>query len=176
MADSFIGEIRVFGFNFAPRNWAFCNGQLLAITQNTALFSILGTSYGGDGRTTFALPNFQGRSGLQFGSGPGLSSYVLGEESGTPTTTLLSSQIPAHRHAIATREGQTATQNLHAPTSAAFLGISTPAALYAAATPQMAMDVRAIGTEGNSQAHNNMQPYLALNFCISLYGQYPPHQ
>lgn len=152
MSEPFVGEIRVFPFNFAPRGWALCNGQLLPISQNTALFSLLGTFYGGDGRTTFALPNLQGTTAIGTGQGPGLSPVVIGESGGASTVTLLESQLPAHRH---THSGA-GTTNRPAP---GLLPADGSALTPAAFSPQ---------------PHENMPPYLVANYCIALQGIYPP--
>ncbi len=172
MSDPFIGEIRLFGFNFAPRGWAQCNGQLLSISQNTALFSILGVTYGGDGRTTFGLPNLQGRSALSFGQGPGLSSRMLGQSGGEPAVTLINSEMPQHTHpaAASTNLGdQTTPANNVWATGAGGRGQN-----FYASGADVAMSGQAVGPAGGSQPHNNMPPYLALNFCICLEGVYPP--
>jgi microcystin-dependent protein len=172
MSDPYIGEIRLFSFNFAPRGWAQCNGQLLAIAQNTALFSILGTTYGGDGRTTFALPNLQGQAALGAGQGHGLSSRTLGENGGVEAVTLINSEMPAHTHAAA------ASTNLGDQSDPAnhlwATGAGGRGQNFYASGADVAMSNQAIGQAGGSQPHNNMPPYLALNFCICLYGAYPP--
>jgi microcystin-dependent protein len=175
MTNAFIGEIRIFGFTFAPRNWLFCDGQLLSIAQNTALFSIIGTYYGGNGQTTFAVPNFQGRSGVQQGTGPGLSTYDLGEMSGSETVTLTLGQIPIHAHVINTQAASTATQSAKLPTSNAYLGNSFPDALFNDQTPSptTSFSPSAIGPAGQSLPHENMQPYLVLNYCMCQYGVFP---
>ena len=172
MADPFVAEIRIFGFNFAPRGWAFCNGQILPISQNTALFSLLGTSYGGDGRTTFALPNLQGNAPMFWGQGPGLSLHDLGETGGLASLTLLESQIPAHSH---TPMVQTTVATKSIPTGNTLSRVSgaTPY-LPPAGAPLVAMAPEAVAPAGGSQPHNNMMPYLTLNFCIALQGVYPP--
>ena len=172
MSDPFIGEIRLFGFNFAPQGWAQCNGQLLQISQNTALFSILGVTYGGDGRTTFALPNLQGRSALSAGQGPGLSSRVLGQSGGEAAVTLTSGEIPQHTHtaAASTNLGdQASPANTLWATGAGGRGQN-----FYASGADVAMSSQAIGPAGGGQPHNNLPPYLALNFCIALQGVFPP--
>lgn len=166
MSEPFLGEIRMFGFNFAPRGWAFCNGQLLAIAQNTALFSLLGTTYGGNGQTTFALPNLQGRVPLHFGQGAGLSSYSLGQSAGTETVTLTQSQMPAHGHVVTANNGD-ATASRPANRFPAGGGA------YADSGDGTTMNPTVVATTGGSQPHNNIQPYLALNFCIALVGIFP---
>ncbi|HLN97449.1 MAG TPA: tail fiber protein [Pyrinomonadaceae bacterium] len=175
MADPFVAEIRIFPFNFAPKGWAFCDGQLMPISQNTALFSLLGTTYGGDGKSTFALPNLQGSAPMHPGQGPGLSLHDLGETGGTETVTLLSSEMPAHAHLVG-RSTATAGDSLtpvnniwaQVPSGRATL------AIYHEAPPTGAMNATAISVAGGDQPHNNMQPYLTLNFCIALQGVFPP--
>ncbi len=172
MADQFVGEIRVVGFNFAPVGWALCNGQVLPISQNTALFSLLGTQYGGDGRTTFALPNLQGYAPMDQGSGPGLTPRTIGETSGETSVTLLLSEIPSHTHSAT----NAASSNADAPTNAIFGGGGRgkqPA--YAPPSASTApMNGQAIGLAGGNQPHNNMPPYLTMNFIIALQGIFPP--
>lgn len=172
MADPFVAEIRIFAFNFAPRGWAFCDGQLLPLSQNTALFSLLGTTYGGDGKSTFALPDLQGSAAMHPGQGPGLSLRDLGEIGGSETVSLLQSEMPSHTHAL---NAQNAPGDTSSPGGAAYsraLG-ATP---YQppAGQPQVAMAPEAIGVTGGSQPHNNLQPYLTLNFNIALQGVFPP--
>lgn len=173
MADPFIAEIRMFGGNFAPRGWAFCNGQTIAIAQNTALFSLLGTTYGGNGTTTFALPNLQARVPLGFGQGPGLSFYSLGEQTGQPTVTLLSTQMPAHTHVpngTSLAGGSTdPANNLWASS----VGGRTPPPLYSAGAPNTPMSPAAISIAGSGQPHENQQPYLAVSYIIALVGVFP---
>ncbi len=172
MADPFVAEIRIFPFNFAPLGWAFCSGQLLPISQNTALFSLLGTTYGGDGRSTFALPNIQGNAPMHPGQGPGLSLYDLGQMGGAETATLLQSQMPAHSHAMmaSTQPGEDP-----APGSTEALARSVGASLYQTDTSALvSMSPNAVSTTGGGQPHNNMMPYLTLNFCIALQGIFPP--
>ncbi|MGY4396800.1 microcystin-dependent protein [Sphingomonas sp. UYAg733] len=176
MSSPFVAEIRIFGFNFAPTGWALCAGQILGISQNTALFSLLGTTYGGDGRSTFALPNFQNNAGMSRGQGPGLSDYALGEVSGVSSVTLLTSEMPAHDHvlAAATLSPINQAQNVPTPTGAAQLGVSNPGNAYSTvAAPAVALNPQALQARGGSVPHNNMQPYLALNFCIALQGVFP---
>jgi microcystin-dependent protein len=172
MTEPFIAEIRIFGFNFAPRGWAFCDGQILPISQNTALFSLLGTTYGGDGRTVFALPNLRGSTPLQPGQGPGLSFHDLGETGGEPEVTLIGAEMPAHTHiaqGYAGAGGQGPTNNAWADPNQH--GIS----VYASSSSQTApMSPQALSLNGGSQPHNNMMPYLVLNFCIALQGIFPP--
>lgn len=167
--DPYLGEIMLVAWNFAPVGWAFCNGQLLAIAQNQALFSLLGTQYGGNGTTTFALPDLRGRVPMHFGQGPGLSNHVIGEMSGFESVTLLATQMPAHTHpAIA--DANLGTSSSPAGTLPAREPSGTP--IYGAGTGAV-MASSAIGSAGGSQPHTNMQPYLALNYVIALVGVYP---
>jgi microcystin-dependent protein len=166
MSEPFIAEIRIFAGNFAPRSWAFCDGQLLPIAQNTALFSLIGTTYGGDGRTTTALPNLQGRAPMHPGRGPGLTSRRLGEKAGTNAVTLSSVQLPSHSHALTSFD----TPTSNAPSSS--VGISA-APIYAPDENMVDMADNIIGDAGGNQAHNNMQPFLGVNFIIALQGLYP---
>jgi microcystin-dependent protein len=173
MSDQFVAEIRIFGFNFAPKGWAFCNGQLLPISQNTALFSLLGTTYGGDGKSTFALPNLQGATPMSSGQGPGLSDRSLGEQSGSQNVTLLQSEIPLHTHALQAYTGDAADSRTPGP--AAVLGIPSPGLAYSPTnTGLQQMNAQAVGVAGGSLPHNNLQPYLTLNFCIAMQGIFPP--
>jgi microcystin-dependent protein len=171
MADPFIAEIRIFPFNFAPRGWAWCNGQLMPLSQNTALFSLLGTTYGGDGKSTFALPNLQGRAPMHPGQGPGLSNRSLGETGGSETVTLTQSEMPSHGHALRAATQDNADVNTITPT-VSFAG-STGGALYQAA-PNVALSDQALAPAGGSLPHNNMQPFLTCYFCIALQGIFPP--
>jgi len=171
-----IAEIRLFAGNFAPRNWAFCQGQLMSIAQNTALFSILGTTYGGNGQTTFALPDFRGRVAVGTGQGPGLPSITLGEVSGEPTHTLISTEMPAHVHQVrASTAGQATSAN---PTNNV-LGIgkvpssSETINMYSAPGATVNLDPSGMTAVGGSQPHNNMQPYLGMNYIICLFGIFP---
>ena len=170
MSQPFVAEIRIVGFNFAPRGWATCQGQILPISQNTALFSLLGTTYGGDGRTTFALPNLQGNAPMHPGQGAGLTPRVLGETSGSTTVTLSSTQIPVHTHALSASPLPAETN----VAAGANLSRSSGASVYAAAGNNVALSPTALGNVGGSQPHNNMQPYLTLNFVIALQGIFPP--
>lgn len=170
MADPFVAEIRVFPFNFAPRGWAFCNGQLLPLSQNTALFSLLGTTYGGNGLSNFALPDLQGRAPMQWGQGPGLSDRFIGEAGGSETVTLLESEMPVHSHPLVASQ---ADGNSTSPANEYFatgIGIG----MYAAPTSMGPMSMSALPPLGGSLPHNNMQPYLTLSFCIALQGVFPP--
>ena len=169
MADPFVAEIRIFPFNFAPKGWAFCDGQILPISQNTALFSLLGTNYGGDGKSTFALPDLQGSAPLHQGQGSGLSQYFVGETGGVPYVTLLLSETPQHSHNIT---AQTIDQgDNRIPSPSLNLGNTQ---MYSNAQPSGTMDQTALSLYGNSQPHNNLMPYLTLNFNIALQGVYPP--
>jgi microcystin-dependent protein len=173
VADPYIAEIRIFAGNFPPHGWALCDGQLMAISQNTALFSILGTSYGGDGKTTFALPNLQGSCPIHKGQGPGLSDRILGEVGGTPTVTLLSSEIPSHAH---TFSGQQAQADSTSP-SGNFVAVNRNLSPYTAPNAPglntQPMNGLALLPAGGSQPHNNKQPYLGLTFIIALQGIFP---
>lgn len=173
MADPFVAEIRIFPFNFAPTGWALCNGQLMPISQNTALFSLLGTTYGGDGRTTFALPNLQGMAPLQQGQGPGLSLYDLGQAAGTDSVTLLTSEMPSHSHSVGVNSNP---GNLQSPASNLILGRSQRANAYQDNTTQnlVTMNANALSVAGGSLPHNNLMPYLTVNFCVALQGIFPP--
>lgn len=176
MSSPFVAEIRIFGFQFAPKGWAFCNGQILPLSQNTALFSLLGTTYGGDGRSNFALPNLQGSAPLQQGQGPGLSLRDLGEQAGEQTVTLLNTELPAHTHGAASANA-VGGGTLLSPANNIWANPSTRRAtvnMYAAGPGNAPMDPLALAVAGGSQPHNNMQPYLCLNFCIALQGVYPP--
>lgn len=173
MADPFVAEIRIFPFNFAPRGWAFCDGQILPLSQNTALFSLLGTTYGGDGKSTFALPDLQGRAPMHPGQGPGLSLHDLGETGGSETVSLLESEIPSHSHALMA-EIVDAADN-HAPSSAKSLGPSSGGLAYRGDTANLvSLSDSALAPAGGDQPHNNLMPYLTLNFCIALQGVFPP--
>ena len=171
MSDPFIAEIRIFSFNFPPRGWALCDGALLPIRQNTALFSLLGTTYGGDGRTTFQLPNLQGSVPMHPGQGTGLANYDLGQVGGQSTMTLLPQEMPVHSHALSASneigEDRKATNEA--------IARSTGGPLYGPPPgTTVAMSPAAIAPVGGGQPHNNMMPYLALNFCIAMQGIYPP--
>ncbi|HEY6186178.1 MAG TPA: tail fiber protein [Pyrinomonadaceae bacterium] len=169
MADPFVAEIRIFPFYFAPKGWAFCNGQLLPISQNTALFSLVGTFYGGDGKSTFALPNLQGSAPMFWGQGPGLSQHFLGEQSGVEYVTLLESEIPSHSHTMlgAVPPAESNLANGFAMTR------SANGNAYAAAANLVMMAPETLTPAGGDQPHNNMQPYLTLSFCIALQGVFP---
>lgn len=168
MSDPFVAEIRIVAFNFAPTGWAQCYGQLMPISQNTALFSLLGTTYGGDGKSTFALPDFQGSAPMQQGQGPGLSVRSLGETGGETAVTLLTTEMAAHSHQAA---GLGAAANTPTPSGA--LWAQTRGNLYAGSA-NTTMSPQSTTVTGGSQPHNNMSPYLVLNFIIALQGVYPP--
>lgn len=173
MADQFVAEIRIFPFNFAPKGWAMCNGQLLPISQNTALFSLLGTTYGGDGKSTFALPDLQGRAAMHPGQGPGLSLRDLGETGGSDTVTLLPSEIPAHTHEI---RAAVVPGNRTGPAGNAFARVTSGNPYIPADPPpaQAALSDQALAPYGGSLPHNNLMPYLTMNFCIAMQGVFPP--
>lgn len=172
MSEPFIGQIQIFGFNFAPRGWAFCNGQILSIAQNTALFSLLGTTYGGDGITTFALPNLQSRVPLHFGQGSGLTPYSLGEVTGTESVTLTQNQIPAHLHGY-TIPATSLDGTTPVPAANTRLANSGGAAIYSTAAANVQMAGGNTGLTGGNQPFSDIQPILGLNFCISLEGIFP---
>jgi microcystin-dependent protein len=168
MSTPFIGEIRLFGGNFAPAGWAFCSGQLMPISENDALFTLIGTTYGGDGQTTFALPNLQGRLPVHMGTGPGLSPRTIGESGGVESVTLTTQQIPTHNHAplAFSTGGDQAT-----PQNGVWAGSSD--SRYSTSAPSLAMKNTLVGAAGGSQPHENMMPYLAISFIISLFGVFP---
>lgn len=172
MSSPFVAEIRMWGCNFPPVGWAFCDGQLLPISQNTALFSLIGTYYGGDGRSTFALPNLQGAAPMFWGQSTTGSVYNLGETGGTTAVTLLESEVPAHSHSL---QAEPRPANLPDPNPNNSLGRAQPV-IYktsAANPPLQQLSPQAINPAGGSQPHNNLMPYLTLNFCIALQGIYP---
>jgi microcystin-dependent protein len=169
MSDQFVAEIRIFPFSFAPTGWAFCDGQLLPVSQNTALFSLLGTTYGGNGQSTFALPDLQGSAPMQPGQGQGLSERLLGETSGVESVTLLTSEIPVHTHQL---KCSIDDADLAIPLSTRSLAKSS-ANMYSGANGTKLMAPQGLTPAGGSLPHNNMQPYLTLNFCIALQGVYP---
>jgi microcystin-dependent protein len=172
VADPFLAEIRIFPFNFAPTGWAWCNGQLLSIAQNTALFSILGTTYGGDGKSTFALPNLQSSAPMHPGQGPGLTLHDLGETGGSESVTLLQSEMPIHPHAMRDHDLDLGELNTPSPTRA--LAQSANSTIYTAPANLQPMALQALTPTGGSLPHNNMQPYLTLYFNIALQGVFPP--
>ena len=169
MSEPFIAEIKIFAGNFAPRGWAFCDGQLLPISQNTALFSLIGTTYGGDGRTTTALPNLQGRAPMHPGNGPGLTSRRLGQQGGVETITLTEAQMPQHQHNAVGSAGDSKEEN---PANHSW-GKTTTSDAYRTTTNYSNLSSQAIQNSGGSQTHNNLQPYLALYYIIALQGLYP---
>lgn len=176
MADPFVAEIRIFPFNFAPKGWAWCDGQLLPLSQNTALFSLLGTTYGGDGKSTFALPNLQGCAPMQPGQGPGLSLHDLGETGGSATVSLLESEIPAHNHILSFSNAAADEEGQKSP-AGSLPGVQQSSnRLYApvSGNPLVSIAPQALATAGGSQPHNNMQPYLTYYFNIALQGVFPP--
>ena len=173
MTAPFIAEVRAFGFNFSPTGWAYCNGTLMPISQYSALFSLLGTTYGGDGVNTFGLPKLMGTAAMHWGNGPGLSPYVWGQPSGTETVVLQQNQMPKHDHAIqgATGGGGGETGT---PDPTTWLGVSGKGYLdTAGVNPNTQMSQKAISFTGGNQPHNNMQPFQTVNFCIALNGVYP---
>jgi microcystin-dependent protein len=172
--EGYIAEIRLFAGNFAPRGWAFCAGQILSIAQNTALFALLGTTYGGNGQTTFALPDLRGRVAIGPGQGPGLPAYQLGEMAGEPTHTLIITEMPAHNHQ-AQASGVSDGGNSGSPGGGTWASSSNRDGIYSNAAPNspMASGNIAIGIAGGSQPHNNMQPYLGMNYIICLEGIFP---
>lgn len=173
MADPFVAEIRIFPFNFPPRGWAFCDGQLLPLSQNTAVFSLLGTTYGGDGRSNFALPDLQGRAPMFHGQGPGLSLYDLGQSEGSESVSLLEFEMPVHAHAVVAAANIATTA---VPSPNAGLARSRGVNLYQSTTNANLVELapEALAPAGGDLPHNNMQPYLTFNFCIALQGVYPP--
>ena len=170
MADPFVAEIRIFPFNFAPKGWAWCDGQLLPLSQNTALFSLLGTTYGGNGKSNFALPDLQGRAPMHPGRGPGLSLHDLGETGGSETVSLLESEIPAHNHTLR-------AVNDSGLQSSPGGAVVARANVYNSSPPGgnfTSMSVNAMAPAGGDQPHNNMMPYLTFYFCLALQGVFPP--
>jgi len=172
--DPFVAEIKMFGCNFAPRGWAQCNGQLLPISQNTALFSLLGTQYGGDGKSTFALPNLQGSAALHYGQGPGLTDRYIGETGGEQAVTLINTEMPQHVHTANAKTGG----NIADPNGQVWgnPGTQRPAPNFFADNigSSTMMSPMALSMAGGSQPHNNMMPYQVMNFCIALQGIFPP--
>lgn len=168
MSEPFVAEIRIFGGTFAPRGWAFCNGQLLPVSQYTALFSLIGTTYGGDGRSTTALPDLQGRAPMHPGRGPGLTQRRLGERGGAETVTLSEAQMPAHTHTARVTEEDGRDND---PRDNVYPGAGDQ--MWGAATGLRSMSDQSLAETGGSGPHNNMQPYLAMSFIIALVGLYP---
>lgn len=174
MSEPFIAEIRIFAGNFAPRSWAFCDGQLLPVAQNTALFSLIGTTYGGDGRTTTALPDLQGRAPMQPGRGPGLTDRRLGQRGGVETVTLTEAQIPSHTHSQRASSEETEFDGTPDPSNAVTGIVEGGKEIYTAGSnTHVALAASAVANTGGSQAHNNMQPYITINYIIALQGLYP---
>lgn len=172
MSNPFLAEIRIFPFGFAPKGWAQCDGQIMPISQNTALFSLLGTTYGGDGKSNFALPNLQGCSPMEQGQGPGLTLRDLGESSGEQTVTLLQTEMPAHTHAPLMADSRPGSLPAPGPTEA--MARSAPFVYkQAAGATKVQMNPFTLSIAGGNLPHNNMMPFLGLNFCIALQGVYP---
>jgi microcystin-dependent protein len=172
MSDQFVAEIRIFPFNFAPTGWAFCNGQILPVSQNTALFSLLGTTYGGNGQSTFALPDMQGNAPMHPNSTPPLSTHDLGEQNGSETVTLLQTEMPVHNHFVQCK-GTPPPANAGIPDPAVTFARSSGGTAYTPLANAGAMNQAMIGITGGNSPHNNMMPYLTLNFCIALQGIFP---
>jgi microcystin-dependent protein len=172
VSDPFVAEIRIFAGNFAPKGWASCDGQLLPISQNTALFSLLGTMYGGDGKSTFALPNMAGNAPMMWGQGAGLSLHDEGETGGTPQVTLLESELPVHTHFM--RDHDLDLGELNAPSNNRALAQSANSTIYTAAANFTQMNFQALTPAGSSFPHNNMMPTLTLYFIIAMQGVFPP--
>ncbi len=170
MADPFVAEIRIFPFNFAPKGWAWCDGQILPLSQNTALFSLLGTTYGGDGRSNFALPDVQARAPMHPGQGPGLSLHDLGETGGAESVSLLEYEIPSHSHTANASAGDGYSQTPAGEQLATGIGLGT----YAAPGAAVALAPEAVAPSGGDAPHNNMQPYVTFYFNIALQGVFPP--
>ena len=168
MSQPFVGEIRMFGGNFAPQGWMFCDGQILPISENETLFNLIGTTYGGDGQSTFALPDMRGRIPLHLGQGPGLSPHVIGEMSGTETVNLIPAQLPLHAHPLAS--GFAASSGSPSGAAVADTGAT---AIYGAGTANVAMAPAASVPAGGGQPHNNLMPYACVSFIISLFGIFP---
>jgi microcystin-dependent protein len=176
--EPFLGQIQAFGFNFPPRGWALCEGQLLSIAQNTALFSLLGTIYGGDGRTTFGLPDLRGRQSFQFGTGPGLPSYSIGQKGGSYQVTLNTTNLPSHNHGLVVSSSKATQNSATTGTSIGAPGTTsgrtfTPVDGYNSATPDVIMNAASIQNNGGGQSFNTMNPYIVLNWSIALQGIYP---
>jgi microcystin-dependent protein len=174
VSSPFLAEIRIWACNFAPNGWAFCDGQVMPLSQNTALFSLLGTTYGGDGKTTFGLPNLQGAAPMHWGTAQSGTSYEVGETGGETSVTLQQQQVPSHGHSL---QASARPANLNIPSPLTSLGRSTPVEIYkqpagAAAAQPLAPGV--LNYSGSGLPHNNMMPYLTLNLCIALQGVYPP--
>ena len=171
MSEPFLGEIRIFGFNFAPRGYALCDGQILPINQNQSLYSLLGTTYGGDGRTTFALPDLRGRAAAHVGTAPGGTTKQLGSKSGAETVALTMGEMPSHNHAVSADASIATTSN---PTGARYAQTSTPIDHAPDPGNAVAMNAATVATNGSGLGHENMQPFRAINFCIAIQGLFPP--
>ncbi len=171
MSDPFLAEVRIFSGNFPPVGWAFCNGQILPLSQNTALFSLLGTTYGGDGRSTFGLPDLMGRAPMHPGQGPGLSDHVLGEMGGSSAETLILAELPSHTHKM--KYNNTVAGDSNSPAGKLLAKSIVPVASVFSSSPP-AIAIGSSTAAGGSQPHNNMQPYLGLSYIIALQGIYPP--
>ena len=169
MSEPFLAEIRIMGFNFAPRGWAFCDGQILPINQNQSLYSLLGTTYGGDGRTSFALPDMRGRTPIHVGRSNGGAFHTEGQKSGEETHTLSGAEMPQHDHVLMATNSNGATDQAQGKVLATAVGAS----IYGEFGTQVSMAAGTVANVGGSQAHENMQPYLAINFCIALQGLFP---
>jgi microcystin-dependent protein len=180
MSDQFVAEIRIFAFGFAPRDWALCNGQLMSIPQNTALFSLLGTTYGGNGTSTFGLPNLMGSAALHTGRtqpGPGLSVYDLGQTGGSQTVTLSQNEMPQHTHGLSVTSTNgttpTPTNNQLARAFSGNFQTNKQGLMYSTGAPNVQLPIQSIGAAGGNLPHNNMMPSLVLNYCIALRGNFP---
>jgi microcystin-dependent protein len=172
MTDPFVAEIRIFTGNFAPKGWAQCNGQLLPLSQNTALFSLLGTYYGGDGKSTFALPNLQNAVPIHQGQGPGLSARFIGEQSGSDSVTLLPTEVPVHTHGL---QGSSIGADDNDPGTDRLLTSARGAGVYnTVTTPVTQLHPSSLAVSGSSLPHNNLQPYLVVTFIIAMQGVFPP--
>jgi microcystin-dependent protein len=174
MADPFVAEIRIFPFNFPPKGWAWCNGQLMPISQNTALFSLLGTTYGGDGKSTFALPDLQGRAPMHPGQGPGLSLHDLGESGGSDAVTLLESEIPIHSHQMSVSSQLALENQSNVAGTGQLFAMGDGINLYGNAANLVSMSNQALSPAGGDLPHNNLMPYLTYYFNIALQGVFPP--
>jgi microcystin-dependent protein len=174
MSNPFVAEIRIFPYNFAPRGWATCDNQILSIAQNTALFSLLGTTYGGNGQTSFALPDFRNRMPMFWGNGPGLTPRDLGELGGTSTVTLLTTEMPAHSHNGLSASLDVDDIQLQANPTTYITQVANNKPIYSNASPTVQMSAQSMLPTGGNQPHNNQQPYLGLLFCIALQGIFPP--
>ncbi len=173
MSEPFVAEIRIFAGNFAPRNWAFCDGQLLPVAQNTALFSIIGTTYGGDGRSTMGLPNLQGRAPMHPGRGPGLTTRRLGQTGGVEEVTLTVGEIPTHSHTLMGSTDESEFDGSSNPANHVTGTVEGGKEFYAEANNLSPLNQAAVSSVGGNQPHNNMQPFLVMNFIIALQGLYP---